>query len=198
MKSLILFASLFCLGSNLYSQTEIPKPNSPDIVILEERRPSGQHPITASPVDRSWNQRDFSNQPIPRNDFVTLNGSNFRFLRAGTYLISASAPAVKTGKHKLCFREAKTGAVKITGTSEYSAAVPIRKGGSYGVATRSTLLGVLVVDANNIAVEYSLDHWIENNTGGLDALGWPSGINKTNGKVDVDEVYAQIVIQKIK
>jgi hypothetical protein len=164
----------------------------PDIVIIEEVKPTSVLPVPLTPFeDFSWNQRNFTNQTVPPNNFVTLNGANIKFLQTGTYLISASAPAYKSGRHKLCLRETPSGSgtIKITGTSEYSDAVPV-SGSVYGITTRSVVLGKLVVD--NLNVQYVLDHYIEQNTGGVDGFGVRSNIP------NVSEVFAQIMIQKIQ
>jgi hypothetical protein len=164
----------------------------PDIVIIEEIKPTSVAPVPLTLFsDNSWNQRNFTGQTVPTNSFVTLNGANIQFLQTGTYLISASAPAYKSGRHKLCLRETPSGSgtIKITGTSERNDAVPV-SGSVYGITTRSVVLGKLVV--NNLNVQYVLDHYIEQNTGGVDGFGVRSNIP------NVSEVFAQIMIQKIQ
>jgi len=45
---------------------------------------------------------------------------------------------------------------------------------------------------DNLNVQYVLDHYIEQNSGGVDALGVRSNIP------NISEVFAQIMIQKIQ
>ncbi|AEE48935.1 hypothetical protein [Haliscomenobacter hydrossis] len=166
----------------------------PNIAIYAERYPSGVPPHAPEGVSYFWTQRRLSNPAILAADFVGLNGSNLVFSQTGTYLISGSAAGYQTGLHKLCLREVGgNNTVKITGTSEWSLPIQNYSQSTIGVTVRTSILGVLVVTDTNI--QYSLDHWLQQytpTTSGLNTLGSPSSIP------GVDEIYAQIMIQKIK
>ncbi len=163
------------------------------IAIYAERYPSGEPPHTPEGGSYLWTKRRLSNPPVQAADFVRLNGSNLVFSQPGSYLISGSAPAQQTAQHKLCLREVGTNTIKITGTSEWSHPILNYLQNTIGIVTRSSILGVLVVTNTNI--EYYLDHYIqqrEKPSNGLYSLGHPSEVP------GVDEIYAQIMIQKIK
>ncbi|MBK9728463.1 MAG: hypothetical protein IPO86_10125 [Saprospiraceae bacterium] len=156
------------------------------LIFVEQTQPN------INPVDNSWTQRHLTFLGIPPvNPFVRLQGFNLVFPFQGSYLISGSAPAYKTGEHKLCLREARSPKlIKILGTSEFSSAIPNDEL-SLGIVTRSFILGTIVIDNTNLNLALSLDHWIHNNTGGANAFGLPSKIPNTR------DIFAQIMIQKI-
>lgn len=161
----------------------------PSIAIFEESTLPGVEPIQVTCIDNCYNKRKLSST-VQGADFVSLNNSNLTFKQVGTYFISASAPFYKGGNHRLFLRIAGGGSIKLAGTSEF--ATKWSDTGAASVMTRSFINGILVVTAADLNLEYSLDHWIEDNKNDKFLMGYPCDIK------GVPETYAQIVIQKIK
>lgn len=166
----------------------------PEIAIFEEQKVSGGNPPT--PVgSNTYTKRLLSNPPVLAANFVTLNsGSNIVFSQTGRYLITASAPAYFVRSHRLVLRESGTNVIRIAGSSEFSRSIVDFSQVPRSTITRSSLIGILEVNASNLSTQYSLDHWISEYDPqvGSNTLGVPNSIPNVN------EVFAQIMIQKIQ
>lgn len=162
--------------------------SSPDIAIFEERQNSGVGGGTST--DNTYNVRRL-NTLVKASSSVSLNANNNRLtFQAGTYVITASAPAYKTDAHRLCLRQIDniSNPIVLVGTGERSLTLTAGE----IVVSRSFINGVLTV-ANNGTI-YELVHYTEQNSGGASSLGGPAQLPGNN----TWETYAQIVIQKVQ
>lgn len=159
----------------------IPPTYVPDIAIFEERRDNNMtSAITA--VNDAFNLRKLETV-VKSSPNVSLDGNSgqMTFL-PGSYLITASAPVVGGAHHKLCLRTSND-EIKIRGTSESSNNNDL-------TGSRSFIVGVLNVPADGTV--FKLSHYVTSGGGIAKTLGQPLG------QVPGQEVYAQIMIQKIQ
>ncbi len=117
---------------------------------------------------------------------ISLDAANdFFTLQPGKYLIRASAPAYKVGRHQAIIRVAISGNGQLFGTNAYSNVT------NPSSQTDSTIDGILELTS---AESYRLTTWVETTNAGTDALGIALNGNPTGG----GNYYSRIVIQKIQ
>lgn len=168
--------------SNGGGTVNLPSPPAyvPDIAMFEERKQNGVAGGTS--LNGAFNTR-ILNTTVKASPSVSLDiNSGFMTFVAGTYIITASAPAIQSDRHKLCLRT-NNDVIVLRGTSELS-------NDTDATTTRSFIQGVLNVP--NDGTTFKLDHFIDSNTGGAGQLGAPTV------QVPGQETYAQIMIQKIQ
>lgn len=152
------------------------------IAIFEERRPNGQK--TSNPAVQGWNKRSLSYTDPMSSNIAVLDGNNIKFNQTGKYLITASAPAYQTLRHKLVLRNQTTNLVVLNGSSKFSNAPD-------DVDNNSEIKGILNV--TNLNDRYYLDHYISFVKTASNGMGIETIIPGTT----LEEIYAQIMIQKI-
>jgi hypothetical protein len=152
----------------------------PDIAMFEERKQNGVAGGTS--LNGAFNTR-ILNTTVKSSSSVSLDiNSGLMTFANGTYIITASAPAIQSDRHRLCLRT-NNDVIVLRGTSELS-------NDDDASASRSFIQGVLNVP--NDGTTFKLDHFIDSNTGGAGQLGAPTI------QVPGQETYAQILIQKIQ
>lgn len=129
---------------------------------------------TASAIIRTLNTVDGD------GSFLSL-ANNIIDLDAGTYIIQASAPAVRSARHKLSILQFPGNALLIAGTSEFNFIAP-----STTPSDRSYANGILESDGT---LRIYLHHWFQIGFAGT-GLGTPTSS-------PYNEVYAEIQIWKI-
>jgi hypothetical protein len=80
----------------------------------------GTNTVGGTPSTGTFNTRDLNTELADPDGIVSI-GSNQFTLQAGSYLIKASAPAYRAGRHQILIHNATDGAVAGVGTSEYNA-----------------------------------------------------------------------------
>lgn len=151
----------------------------PDIAMFEERKQNGVAGGTS--LNGAFNTR-ILNTAVKSSSSVSLDiNSGLMTFANGTYIITASAPAIQSDRHRLCLRT-NNDVIVLRGTSELS-------NDDDASVSRSFIQGVLNVP--NDGTTFKLDHFIDSNTGGAGQLGAPTI------QVPGQETYAQIMIQKI-
>lgn len=153
------------------------------IAIFEERRPSGA--FSANPAVIGWNNRVLSYVDPNSSNVAELDGYKIKFNQKGKYLITATAPCYSGNKHKLALRDfSNNNLVLLTGSSNYT-------NNGLSVDNTSKLNGILNV--TDLSKRYTLDHYMSSlgNSGAIYTMGNATIIP------GIEEVYAQIMIQKI-
>jgi hypothetical protein len=158
----------------------VPPAYVPDIAMFEERKQNGVAGGTS--LNGAFNTR-ILNTTVKSSSSVSLDiNSGLMTFANGTYIITASAPALQADRHRLCLRT-NNDVIVLRGTSELS-------NDDDASATRSFIQGVLTVPDNGTI--FKLDHFIDSNTGGAGQLGAPTI------QVPGQETYSQIMIQKVQ
>ena len=80
----------------------------------------GTNTVGGTPSTGTFNTRDLNTELADPDGIVSI-GSNQFTLQAGSYLIFASAPAYRAGRHQILIHNATDGTVAGVGTSEYNA-----------------------------------------------------------------------------
>ncbi len=157
-----------------------------DIAIFEERTGYG---VSTQP-NGIWTKRLLNTtvKSSPTNS-VVLTGNNILFNQPGMYLITASAPAYRIHKHRLCVRKTDNNVIVLFGTSEFVAV-------NLNVVTRSHIIGTLTI--TSAGEQYILDHYITDQGIGEGSLGGAATLPTPNNTSRDYETYAQIMIQKIQ
>jgi len=146
-----------------------------DYAIYQETYISGSRVAGAA----GWNTRALNFTQASAGTSISRSGSSIT-LMPGTYYITAKAEALLVRQHKLCLRDVANNVV-LNGLNAY--ADDANAGGTF-----ASVEGVLTVA---VQTQYKLEHFITL-TGPSDALGYECSI------ASVNEVYATILIQKIK
>lgn len=161
----------------------------PDIAIFEERLPWNTN-LPGPTSNNAWYKRLLNTtvKSSPSNS-VGLSGNNIIFNQAGNYLITASAPAWFSDRHRLCLRKQSDNAIAIFGTAEFAAQNTLPVSASQ---TRSFINGVLTVV--NAGEQYFLDHHLLDSDNEPQSVGIETHISDTPTS---HETYTQILIQKL-
>lgn len=143
-----------------------------DYAIYEEQAPAG----TAVASVAGWNQRALNATQSSSGNSISRTGSTIT-LNPGTYYIRASSMGYRCDQTKLCLRDMSNNVVLI-GQQTFS--------NSYTIAWAS-LEGVLVVSTQTT---YKLDQHI--------TTAYAAGLGYGGGGSGLTEIFARIIIQKIK
>jgi hypothetical protein len=142
--------------------------------IIQDNKSSGSQGGTFT--SGAWRTRDLQTTQVNSITSASL-ASNQITLPAGTYAISASAEAWKTGSHQTRFYNITDSTVAITGSTEISVAA--------GSGTRSFVEGVITIAASKV---FELQHQA---AATVTTQGFGAGAGFTN------EIFSTVTIQKV-
>jgi len=117
---------------------------------------------------------------------ISLLGNQIT-LKAGTYMVEASAPAFYSNRHQIYLRRVRDSFIQLTGTSEHTT--------SPGSQTRSYIKGIVEIDNEET---FDIRHYTRTDRG-TDGLGRSlSGYAASFTPVDRPSIYTQVYIQRLK
>lgn len=151
----------------------------PRIAVIADIKASGT--AGGTPTAAAQNTRTLNTIISDPYGIITSLTANTITLQAGTYKVLASAPAYRSDRHQLRFRNTTDSTTAITGSSAYTAT-------GDDSATHSFIDGIFTITA---AKAFQVTHYITSAVGGANGLG----IAATTGEV---ETYAKILIEKIR
>jgi len=126
----------------------------------------------------SWVTRVLNTEDNDSDGIVSISSNQFT-LQAGTYRISASAPAYAVGRHQAKLRNTSDGVDTLIGTSEFA-------NQTYTMATHSFVRGVFTIaSAKNFEIQHQVSVTRTTDGGGLAA------------NFGVSEVYTIVEIWKL-
>jgi hypothetical protein len=150
-------------------------PSNPTFFILQDNQASGTQGGTFT--SGAWRTRDLQTTQVNSISGASV-ASNQITLGAGTYLVSASAPAWRTTSHQTRFYNITDSSETILGSVEQAVV-------TNGDQTRSMLEGVFTIAATKV---FELQHQCAT-TAATNGFGAAGGIT--------NEVYSIITIQKV-
>jgi len=176
-------------GQVLYSQGSgagaVWGPGGGDLALLRQVQLQNKNGAGGTPVVNTWTKRNINTIVIGAPWLYSLNTTASAFgLAPGTYDLQASAAAHRTNVSRIgLFRESDNTLIQ-AGLAGYT-----QDNATYNNDTiYSTLFHRFTLTTNT---EFSIRHWITDNTAAGLVFGYPSNIT------GVDEIYAEVFIRRI-
>ena len=127
----------------------------------------------------TFNTRDLNTELADPDGIVSISSNQFT-LQAGTYLISASAPAYQASRHQIIIWNATDSSLVAVGTSEFAAS-------SANVETRSFAVGRVTIGA---AKAFEVRHRVGNAASG-DGFGIASNYDTLASIYTIVEIFKE-------